>query len=249
MIWRIFLIPMFALVLLAALEAGRWLGRRRTAESDGFSAVEGAIYGLMGLLLAFSFSGAAARFEVHRELITQESNAIGTAWLRIDLLPEAFQPQLRSDFKNYLDARLDFYQHLADDPVAAHQDFQHATELQGAIWSQAVAAVKNSDAATRSLVLSSLNEMIDITTTRAVALRTHPPTVIFGVLLTLVLVSSLFAGHAMAVNPVRSWLHLLVYILVMAIVLYVIFDLEYPRFGLIRIDAADRVLVNLRNSM
>jgi hypothetical protein len=59
--------------------------------------VEGAVFGLMGLLLAFTFSGAASRFEVRRQLIVQETNAIGTAYLRLDLLPPGDQPKMRED--------------------------------------------------------------------------------------------------------------------------------------------------------
>ena len=60
----------------------------------------------MGLLIAFTFSGAATRFDGRRQLIGEEANAIGTAYLRMDLLPQAAQPALREDFRNYVDARL-----------------------------------------------------------------------------------------------------------------------------------------------
>ena len=63
----------------------------------------------MGLLIAFTFSGAASRFEARRSLIVQETNDIGTAYLRIDMLPADAQPALRQDFRDYLDARLEFY--------------------------------------------------------------------------------------------------------------------------------------------
>src|SRR5262249_6396988 len=79
--------------LLASLELGRRWGRARIASDpdsrrEGLGGVEGAVYGLLGLLVAFSFSGAAARYEVRRDQIVQEANAIGTAYLRLDFLPE-----------------------------------------------------------------------------------------------------------------------------------------------------------------
>src|SRR5262245_47987101 len=81
------------------LEVGRRLGQRRQsldAEGGraGLGAVEGAVFALMGLLIAFTFSGAAARFDSRRQLIVDEANAIGTAWLRLDLLPASAQPAL-----------------------------------------------------------------------------------------------------------------------------------------------------------
>ncbi len=62
-------------------------------------AVEASIFALLGLLIAFTFSGAGDRFEARRELITEEANSIGTAWLRIDLLADADQSALREQFR------------------------------------------------------------------------------------------------------------------------------------------------------
>jgi hypothetical protein len=76
--------------ILACLEIG-WRIRhhrgREDSEDSGLSAIDGAVFGLMGLLIAFTFTGAASRFEARRQLIVQETNAMGTAWLRLDLAP------------------------------------------------------------------------------------------------------------------------------------------------------------------
>jgi len=74
------------------MEAGRRFGRRRLSEDPegaraGASAVEGAVFALFGLLIAFTFTSAASRYETRRDLILRHTNAIGTAWLRLDLLP------------------------------------------------------------------------------------------------------------------------------------------------------------------
>jgi hypothetical protein len=74
--------------------------------SSGLGVIDGAVFGLMGLLLAFSFSGAVSRFETRLQFIVQETNAIGTAWLRVDLLSEAAQAEIRNDFRAYLAASL-----------------------------------------------------------------------------------------------------------------------------------------------
>ena len=95
-----------AMVLL--LEVGRRL-RRQRAEAIVSSAIEGAIFGLFGLLLAFTFSGAVSRFDTHRQLLTQEANDIGTAYLRLDLLPPQAQPELRQLFRDYTTSRLHLY--------------------------------------------------------------------------------------------------------------------------------------------
>ena len=99
------------------------------------------------------------------------------------------------------------------------------------------------------LLLPALNEMIDITTTRAMATQNHPPAVVYLLLAGLSLAGSLLVGYSMSVNQGRSWLHTVSYAAIMALVAYVIVDLEFPRLGLIRVDAADQVLVDLRQSM
>jgi hypothetical protein len=241
--------------ILICLEIG-WRIRIRelpseTADSDaGLNALDGAVFGLMGLLIAFTFSGAASRFEARRALIVQETNDIGTAYLRIDMLPADAQPPLRQDFRDYLDARIEYYGHLSTNPDAAKSAFARAAGLQQKIWSEAVAAAgRQSSAAVTTLVISSLNAMFDITTTRQVALETHPPMAIYMALTALVLASSLLAGYAMAKSGRRNWTHTLIYAGTLAFAVYLIIDMDYPRFGLIRIDRADHILVEMRQGM
>ena len=168
-------------LLIACMELGRRVRlRSREERSSGLSVIDGAVFGLMGLLLGFSFSGGVSRFEARRDLIVQETNAIGTAWLRVDLLPEAAQSQIRDDYRAYLDARLAFYTNLIPDRVKALEELALSEKLQKKIWTESVAAAKTSSAAVLTLVVGSLNEMIDITTTRLVALQTHPPVPIYS---------------------------------------------------------------------
>jgi len=89
--------------------------------------------------------------------------------------------------------------------------------------------------------------MIDITSTRTMALQMHPPKVIFGMLFGLALIGSMLAGRGMGQG--RHWLYVVAFASVMAISVYVILDLEYPRFGLIRVDPFDQLLVNVRATM
>ncbi len=253
-----FLIGPLSLVLLLwvgmllLLEIGRRIGLRQREKSEragsGFGAIEGAVFGLLGLLVAFTFSGAAERFDVRRHLIVQETNDIGTAYLRLDLLPAASQPELRELFRRYVDARIEAYRRLPD-LAAAREQLESAEELQKEIWTRSVAASQQTGNTTASmLLLNSLNQMIDITTTRMAAMRMHPPLVIFGMLGGLALACSLLAGYGMASSP-RSWLHTLGFAAIMTLAVYLIVDLEYPRAGLVRVDAFDQMLVDLRSNM
>lgn len=239
--------------MIALLELGRRIGKRRSVQEEegaraGLGAVEGAVFALFGLLIAFTFSGAASRFDTRRDLIVQEANAIGTAWLRLDLLPEVSQPELRELFRTYVETRLAVYQSLPD-LEAARRELDKTAALQSEIWSKSVAAAKSSPSPLTASVIPALNEMIDITTTRTMATRMHPPVIIILMMGILALASSLLAGYAMAGGRKRSWIHVVVFSLITAMTVYVILDLEFPRLGIIRVDSFDQVLVELRHSM
>jgi hypothetical protein len=254
LLFIVLVLSLFVAILLC-LELGWRLRTRHLADETpnseaGLSALAGAVFGLMGLLIAFTFSGAATRFEARRALIVEETNAIGTAYLRIDLLPANAQPALRQDFRDYLDARLAYFATVAKEPAAANAAFLRGKELQEKIWSEAVAATSHQTSpAVTTLVISSLNTMIDITTNRSMALEKHPPEAIYIALATLVLASSVLAGYAMAKAARRNWTHMLIFAGTIALAVYLILDLDYPRIGLVRIDTADHILVDLRNEM
>src|ERR1700745_453031 len=114
---------LFALLLflgmLTLLEIGRRLGvSRRARESEGersnLGTIEGAVFALFGLVMAFSFSGAASRFNEKRMLIAEEANTIETAYLRLQLVSTSAQPQLQELFRRYVDSRLETYRLLPD---------------------------------------------------------------------------------------------------------------------------------------
>ncbi len=239
--------------ILVLLEVGRRIGLRRAAgdpQDAGaeIGVVDTAVFALLGLLIAFTFSGAASRWDTRRHLVIEEANAIGTAYLRLDVLPPDAQPALREKFRQYVDARLAVYRKLPD-VSAAKAELARAATLQAEIWGQAVAACRREGSQpARMLVLPALNAMIDITTSRTVAAQTHPPSIVYAMLVALMLASSLLAGHAMSRGR-RNWVHMVGFAAAMALALYVILDLEFPRLGFIRLDAYDQVLVDARESM
>ncbi|HEX9164621.1 MAG TPA: hypothetical protein VF862_01825 [Gemmatimonadales bacterium] len=246
-------LPGMLLAILLMVELGRRAGirhRQRTGEpAAGVGAIEGAVFGLLGLILAFTFSGAAARYDSRRDMVTEEANDIGTAWFRVDLVPEAQQPALRQAFRDYLDHRIAAYQAMPD-TTAMLREIKKSEALQAEIWRQAVAATSDPAlAASKMLLLPALNAMIDITTTRTMAARSHMPEFIYLLLVVLALVGGLVGGYAMSVSPKRSLVHSIGFALVLSLTIYVILDLEFPRKGLIRLDAYDQVLIDLRASM
>jgi hypothetical protein len=245
---------LFAAILLC-LEIGRRVGSARLARdagglTKGASAAEGAVFALLGLLLAFTFSGAASRFEERRWLINSEANAIGTAYLRLDLLPAEAQPALRDLFRRYTQLRATVYQGVRGQDEAITR-IGTGSKLQREIWKQATAALRLPGASSQAstLLVPALNEMFDISSTRATATQNHPPHVIFLLLAALSLVGALLVGYETSPNKDRSWFHHVTFALVITMAIYVIVDLEYPRLGVIKIDSADQALLDVGASM
>jgi len=240
--------------MVATLEAGRRIGTRRLARDPdgaqtGLGVVEGAVFSLLGLLIAFTFAGAATRFDTRRQLIVEEANTIGTAYQRIDLLPDQAQPVLRDLFRQYMDSRLETYRKLPD-IEAARAELARSRRLQDEIWTYAIKACRDSGSQPAHMVLlPALNPMFDIATTRIEAMNIHPPPIIFAMIGVLALIAALLAGHGMAGSRATSSVHTVAFAAVIALTVYVIIDLEYPRFGLINVHGSDRVLVELRESL
>ena len=241
--------------MLACLELGRRIGRSRArTDPEGWQAgtgvIEGAIFALLGLMLGFTFSAAIGRIDVRRQQIVAEANAIGTAYLRLDLLPEGEQPAMRDLFRRYTDARLSVYEKVALDLPAALAELDRATALQSEIWRATVRATRDRDSSAASrLLLPAVNEMIDITSVRTMAAWTHNPMLFYVLIAVLLVISSLLAGYAMARSRERNWLHIIGFALVTTAVVFVIIDVDYPRIGFFRLDAADRVLYETRAAM
>jgi len=244
----------FFLGLVLSLELGRRLRLHDLRSADAseisrFGMVQGAVFGLMGLLLGFTFAWSSTRFDTRRDQIVDEANAIGTAWLRLDLLPDSTRQSLRGQFRQYVDARLSAYRAMPD-TMAAKQGFDRANAMQQQIWTDAVRAAAATPALSPAvLLLPALNEMFDMAGTRHAAFRAHLPRAVYGLLIFLVLCCGVMAGYGMTDRGRRNWLHVLGFALVLVITLYVIEDFEYPRRGIITLQEYDQILVDLRSSM
>jgi hypothetical protein len=228
-------------------------GHRKRQEEDAppevSGAIIGAVFALLGLLIAFTFSGAYSRFDARRQLIVQEANAIGTAYLRLDLLPVAGQAPLREKFRAYAASRAVLYEKLTD-ASATMSEIAKAGALQKEIWTLSVAASKDPQYhSARILLLPALNEMIDIVTTRTVAIQTHPPLLVWAMLFVIALSCAGLTGYRASASGRPGYLYHILLAVITACVLYVILDIEYPRYGLVRLDTVNHVLVELAKTM
>lgn len=238
--------------VLLSVEAGYRIGRRRWAKRPdtsrgGSPTLEASIFGLMGLLIAFTFYGAGSRFEDRRRLMTSEANAISTAYLRLDLLPPETQPPLRQRFKEYVRARLAVFEKIPN-AKAVDAALDHCAVLQRSIWNDAVAASRGNVAA-QSLLLGATNQMIDVMTEQTVALSTHPPNAIFMLLGLTIIVSGALAGYSMSALGGRDWILIIAFSVVLGSAVFITLDYEYPRVGSVRINRVDRTLAQTLEGM
>jgi hypothetical protein len=239
--------------MLAIYSACYRAGRRRLLKESTIpepsGAIIGAVFGLLGLLITFTYFEAQGRFNTRRQLMVQEANAMGTAYLRLELLPAPAQPPLRAKFREYAAARASLFAKL-EQPATTKAELDQDAALLREIWTQAVTASSGPEQqVTRALLLPALNEMSDIVTTRTMAIRTHPPWPVFAVLFAIALVCAAMTGYRASTSEYSGRFYNILLAAVMACVLFLILDIEYPRFGLIRLDTANQALVELAATM
>jgi hypothetical protein len=240
--------------MLLFLELGRRLSlhdvaRRGEGARAGVGVVDSVVYSLLGLLIGFTFSGAARRFDARSDLVAQQVIAISTAWLRVDALPPERQPPIRDEFRRYVDALIASYtqEQLVRD---AWRESPDLVRKQHDIWTRSMEACLAPDGDNaRMLLLPALNDMFSAVQRERFARQKSPPTIIFAMLVITALVASLFAGYGMATGPRRNWMYTIGVAATISVTAYVILELEYPRLGVVRVAAIDQTLVELRARM
>jgi hypothetical protein len=227
--------PVAILFLFAGSLSGSWI-RARGPEaiernSGSFKTLEGAVLGLLALLLGFSFAMAVNRYDLRKQLEIEEANAIGTTWLRTDTLAEPARSAERQQLKQYVPVRLGFAA-AGNDADAVQRSLTQSSELQAQMW-----AIAAQDAAAHrdpvsTLFVSSVNGMIDVTEKRMAALENRIPAMTWAMLLFMGFVSSALVGISITS---RSKLLLAILPVVVGVVLTLILDLDSPRSGFIRV--------------
>lgn len=227
-------------ILFAVVEFGFRIGRGRKIDADPragmqIGAVQGAALGLLALLLGFSFAAAGTRFLERQDLITTEANAIGTSYLRADMLDEPFRSNLRSAIKQYAEHRIRVSANLRigiDPAILTEVDALHSK-----IW-KAASEGANAKPAAMVVVLPPVNDVIDIHSLRMAAGRKHVPPIILGLLFSCSILSLGVMGYTGGVAGRRhAVLHGILAFLI-GITLWTIIDLDYSRMGFLQLNDA-----------
>ncbi len=249
-LWLIFLVSIGVFFLFT--ELGFLVGRRaasttRDEARSEVGTVQGALLGLLALLLGFTFAMAMSRFEVRKQIILDEANAIGTTYLRAQLLPEPPRREISDLLRRYVTIRLAFYKAGADKEKLGAATAATA-KLQTQLWSTAAAlGEKDPRAITVGLFLQSLNEVIDLHAKALTALENHVPEIILILLYFVAVTATGLIGYGCGLGGVRNFFVTVVSSVLIAAVIIVIIDLDRPRRGLIQIS--EQRLVELRDSL
>lgn len=208
-------------------------------------AIIGMLLGLLGLLLAFTFSMSNSRFDTRRQLIIEESNNIGTVILRVDVYPDSMRQLLRANLKEYVEQRIAFYQGGMDVKKSVDH-YMKADSIGKEIWSSVANYAKADNITTRtSEIIPALNAMIDITTTRRAAGEATIPDPIMYFLFILCLGSSFLLGYEKP-NQI-DWIVVIGLGIMLSLTVYAIIDLDRPRSGVINMDTPHKKIEELRD--
>lgn len=218
--------------------------RKPELEKANLSTINGMLLGLLGLLLAFTFSMSNSRFDTRRDLVVQEANAIGTAVLRTQFLSDSMRGVLMPMFRDYVEERILFYQ-SGMDLKTVWEHVLASDSLGNAIWSATASYAKQDPTQTEvSKIVPALNEMIDITLTRRAAGEATIPDSIMYFLFMLCLGSSFLLGYDQR-GPI-NWTIVFGFALMLSATVFTITDLDRPRSGLIRMDRPNDKIIELR---
>jgi hypothetical protein len=242
-----------SIILFALLaELGYRIGRRsrEKIDADGKSyigTIQGALLGLLALLLGFTFAMAMSRFDTRKSLMLEEANAIGTAYLRAQLYPESRRQDVADHFRRYVDVRLEFYR-AGNDEKKIEEARKKTEKIHDQLWSFATAwGQEDSRSIPMGLFLESLNEVIDMHAKRLTAMKNHVPEIILILLYFVAMAAIGLLGYGCGVGGSRNYLVTFLVPIVIAAVILVIFDLDRPRRGLIKVSLQS--MVDLRQSL
>lgn len=245
-LWGLFLVS--CAIAWLAMEGGYRLGKwRHTHDPDEKDAPVGAMVGsvlaLLAFMLAFTFSLASSRFDTRRQVVLEEANAIGTAYLRTRLLPEPQRTEAAKLLREYVDVRV---QAIQEGDVA--EAVARSEELHEKLWSQATAAAEKSPTPITGLFVQSLNEVIDLHAKRVmVALRSRIPMTIWCGLFALAVVGMASMGYQAGLSATRRSPAMLLLVLAFAGVLFMVADLDRGQEGFLKVGQA--AMTDLQRSM
>ena len=243
-----------SLILFASMILSTFLGlktgnrkRNRGYDKEKITETSG-LTGLLFFLLAFTFGMSGARFDTRRGVVVEEANDIGTAVLRSDLYSEEERIKFRDDFKDYVEARIEYYQAGRDiKRIIAADSLTQA--ISAGLWARATHLAKDpANLAATQQMIPALNSMIDISTTRTAGEKAKVPDSILYMLFFLACISSFYGGYIAGRKAHIDWMVETGFCLLISLVVLFTLDLDRPRRGFINLDTPNQTIIDLRKN-
>lgn len=235
-----FLFLFFLAIFLLAIRAGAWVGarvyKRRGSPLEASEFLPSTVLGLLALIFGFTFSMAIGRYEKRVDLVLREANAIGTSYLRSQLVEQSFGEEIRKILRAYVQVRLDFFA-AGSDLKRLNENIENSSALQRTLWTEVEKLTRKDRSAVAATLIQSLNEVIDLQTERYIALQNKVPEVVYWLIILIASVGLFSVGYTHATNNMSPGFFSACSLAVLfAIVLVTIQDLDRPRKGLIRVS-------------
>jgi hypothetical protein len=230
----LFLVSFVTLWLSAWFGATRLKGLRAQAAvlRDDFGVIQGATLTLLGLIIGFTFSMALGRYDQRKNYEEEEANAIGTEFLRADLLPAADAAKVRRLLLSYLDQRILFYTTRDEQKLA--QINAATAKLQAELWSAVQAPASAQPTPLMALVLAGMNDVLNSQGYTQAAWWNRIPIAAWALMMAMAICSTVLVGVGARNSEADSRL-LPVLPLVVSIAFFLISDIDSPRRGVIRV--------------
>lgn len=217
-------------------------------KSTGIGPFEGAMLGLISLLLAFTFNQSASYYNSRWELLMHETNCIGTVILRSDLYPDSVRDVFRNDLREYVVTRVEYYE-AGGNEDAILAALQKANIISKRIWNlTSYVSQKDPDVVKSMQMIPAVCDMIDAVGSREEARKAHVPESILWLLLILCFAGSFIVGYA-SKSKKADWIVLLSYSLITVLTIFVILDLDQPRHGIIDTSSTHQNMHDLLNTL
>jgi hypothetical protein len=229
---------------------GSWVARtwhKESIQKSGVNALLGSLFALFGFMLAFTFGMSGSRYESIRDIVVEEANSIGTAALRADLYPDSIRTSFRVDFKNYLDARIAYYNDFFEKEKLKKAK-EDAAKASTDLWAIAMRASKLPNMLIPSNnMVPALNSMFDDATKRESLARAHVPDPIVYMLFILGIVTSFIVGFTSSGLDYKDWIIVAGFLLLSCMIIYITLDLGRPMRGLIQTETGQKAIEELRS--
>ncbi|WP_264566492.1 hypothetical protein [Flavobacterium sp. N3904] len=214
--------------------------------NDGLNPIQASFFGLVALLLSFTFNMAAVRYDNRRAVIVEEANSIRTAILCTDMYPEALKKNLLTELEKYVDFRITYY--TADiNEQKIDLAKRNSNQVFKKIWTAVIKDAENPEHLIRSQqMIPALNKMINVVASRDAIITAKVPKLVLYLLFIAVLLASFTVGYT-NIEKQKNHLLAIVFSITVVFTVFIILNLDRPRRGMINVNSTEQKIVELKN--